>query len=277
MSKKPPTLVQFNYSEPSKTLEEEMSETAEPCDATNGGQEDPPLPESVIDTLVEDVKDDLGEIVEQEIEDSLDLRSSNQRDAEPIKVVGKPDIDEKAIFSNFPDNLAVVPDNLKEVISDKPIKPIKQKKARKPMTEEHKAKLALAREKAMASRKAKAEERKKMKELEKQEKELVKQQKVKRVQKLKEEVEGEDATTTQSNIKTNVSGLTRKDLEEAQLDAIMKYEAMRKERKAKKKQEQAIEAEKQKMLNTIQRATGTYGYRGRDANGRLLNRFDSCY
>ena len=265
MSKKPPTLVQFNYSEPSKTLEEEMSETAEPCDATNGGQEDPPLPESVIDTLVEDVKDDdlLEEIVE-----------------EPIKVVGKPDIDEKAIFSNFPDNLAVVPDNLKEVISDKPIKPIKQKKARKPMTEEHKAKLALAREKAMASRKAKAEERKKMKELEKQEKELVKQQKVKRVQKLKEEVEGSDDIKEAVQQKAGASGastLTRKDLEEAQLDAIMKYEAMRKERKAKKKQEQAIEAEKQKMLNTIQRATGTYGYRGRDANGRLLNRFDSCY
>jgi hypothetical protein len=272
MSKKPPTLVQFNYSEPSKTLEEEMKEMAEP---PNGGQEN--ILEDPIDTLVASVEvedDDLGEV-------ELETEQEIVAEQEPIKVVGKPDIDEKAIFSNFPDNLAVVPDNLKKVISDKPIKP---KKARKPMTEEHKAKLALAREKAMASRKAKAEERKKMKELEKQEKELVKQQKVKRVQKLKEEVEGssegeqvKSCSKDITNIKSNVSGLTRKDLEEAQLDAIMKYEAMRKERKAKKKQEQAIEAEKQKMLNTIQRATGTYGYRGRDANGRLLNRFDSCY
>ena len=43
---------------------------------------------------------------------------------------------------------------------------VKEKKKRKPMTEEHKAKLKLAREKAMASKKQKALERKELKELE---------------------------------------------------------------------------------------------------------------
>jgi hypothetical protein len=65
--------------------------------------------------------------------------------------------------------------------------------------------------------------------------------------------------------------LTKKDLEDAQLEAIMKYDAMRKERKAKKKEEQIIEDGKKKMLNNIQRATGMYSYR--DGS----NRFDNCY
>ena len=266
MSKKPPTLVQFTYSDPPKSIASELAvraieELEEPLESMDA-----------IDSLVTSV----GEEEEEEEE-------------EPIKVVGKPDIDEKSIFSNYPDNLAVRPDfmgpepsakskvsNAKSDKSDKSeMSNAKPKKPRKPMTEEHKAKLALAREKAMASRKAKAEERKKMKALENEEKELVQKQKVKRVQKLKEEVEG--LPEKPMNSVTSNSGLTKKDLEEAQLEAIIKYEAMRKERKAKKKEEQIIEAEKQRMLNTIQRATGTYGYRKTDPSGRLMNRFDSCY
>jgi hypothetical protein len=292
MSKKPPTLVQFTYSEPSKTLEEQMKEQQQPLALALAEQQQQQEDlEDPIDTLVASFAsfgsnaDDL---------DSPVLRTGNKRNAEvseeeeePIKVVGKPDIDEKSIFSNYPE-----PSAKSEMSNAKPKKP------RKPMSEEHKAKLALAREKAMASRKAKAEERKKMKALENEEKELVKKQRVKRVQKLKEEVEGSDSLDLRSSNKRDAEepketiesppkspstlakqqhNLTRKDLEEAQLDAIMKYEAMRKERKAKKKQEQAIEAEKQKMLNTIQRATGTYGYRKTDPTGRLMNRFDSCY
>ncbi len=200
---------------------------------------------------------------------------------EPIKIQEKEKIVEKDIFNDYPDNLAVMPDEVKEELMEqgikpqpeKPVKPLKEKKKRKPMSEEHKAKLALAREKAMIARKAKAEEKKKMKELEKQEKELLKKQKFKKVQKLKEEVEEEIEPAPAKIIKNDypTSTITKKDLEEAQLEAIMKYEALRKERKAKKKQEQLVENEKQKMLNNIQRATGTYKYR--DGS----NRFDGCY
>ena len=296
MSKKPPTLVQFTYSEPSKTLEEQMKEQ----------QQQPPLALALAEQQQqqEDLEDPIDTLVASfdsfaSNADDLDspvLRTGNKRNAEvseeeepeeeePIKVVGKPDIDEKSIFSNYPDNLSVRPDFMGPEPPKPSVSNAKPKKPRKPMTEEHKAKLALAREKAMASRKAKAEERKKMKALENEEKELVKKQRVKRVQKLKEEVEGppkdEGGETIESPPKSQQSidhhNLTRKDLEEAQLEAIIKYEAMRKERKAKKKEEQIIEAEKQRMLNTIQRATGTYGYRKTDPTGRLMNRFDSCY
>ncbi len=138
------------------------------------------------------------------------------------------------------------------------------------MSEEHKKKLALAREKAMAVRKANAIEKKKMKELDKEEKELLKKQRVKKVKKLKEEVE-DDSGSEVYKIDNKIKNLTKKDLEDAQLEAIMKYDAMRKERKAKKKQEQIIEDGKKKMLNNIQRATGNYSYR--DGS----NRFDGCY
>ena len=153
------------------------------------------------------------------------------------------------------------------------------------MSEEHKKKLALAREKAMASRKAKAEERKKMKELEKEEKELLKKQKVKRVQKLKEEVDdpvpdGVIDEGIAEDIKRNndpshgqyvmkesqrvgVTAFTKKDLEDAQLEAIMKYDALRKKRKEEKKQQQIIDEGKKKMLDQINRATGN-SYRYRD-------------
>ena len=57
--------------------------------------------------------------------------------------------------------------NEEEIFTDIPKKP-KPKKTRKPMSEEHKAKLKLAREKALAVRRAKAQEKKNMKDLEKQ-------------------------------------------------------------------------------------------------------------
>ena len=147
---------------------------------------------------------------------------------------------------------------------------VKDKKPRKPMSEAHKAKLALAREKAMIARKAKAEERKKMKALEKEEKELLKQQKVKKVAKLKKEVEEPEPEPQQvtQNI-SNVSGLTRKDLEDAQFDAIVKYETLRKQRKAEKKQQQALEQSKKELLNKLQPKE----YRYRDGS----NRWDMCY
>ena len=153
-------------------------------------------------------------------------------------------------------------------------KPVKQKKPRKPMSEEHKAKLALAREKAMIARKAKAEERKKMKALENEEKELLKQQKVKKVEKLKKEVEEPEVEVTQMTQKISTSTITRKDLEDAQFDAIVKYETLRKQRKAEKKEQQMLDQTKKELLNKLQPQQYSYGAR---VNGRLVNKWDSCY
>jgi hypothetical protein len=153
--------------------------------------------------------------------------------------------------------------------------PKKVKKKRKPLSEEHKAKLAVSRAKALEVRRAKAAERKKMKELEKEEKELLKQQKVKKVQKLKEEV-SEDTPKEEKRVGVVVPDngfVTKKDLEQAQLDAIMKYDALRKARKEEKKKAALIEAEKNKMLNTINRAVGGQQYKYRDGS----NIWDRCY
>ena len=119
----------------------------------------------------------------------------------------------------------------------------KPRKKRPPMSEEHKAKLALAREKAMAARKKKAQERKENKALETEEKELLKKQKVKRVKKLKEEVEDNDVGSKIDPPKKEQS-FTKQDLEEAQLQAIMNYEKIRKSRKAEKQVRQKKEAER---------------------------------
>ena len=149
----------------------------------------------------------------------------------------------------------------------------KPRKKRPPMTEEHKAKLALAREKAMASRKKKAQERKENKALETEEKELLKKQKVKRVKKLKEEVEDDGTEGAFSNppktfVKEN--SFTKQDLEEAQLQAIMNYEKIRKSRKEQKKIQQEKDKEQQALRNQIRRAVAP-------PQKEYVNPYASCY
>lgn len=239
MSKKQPPRVQLNF-EPD--------------------YDPPPAKQNEVDIDIEDV--DLQEI-----------------DMMP-QVVEKEKINEKDIFDDIDTNEETGESNpnfiYEKIVVEKPVvkkaKPVKEKKPRKPMSEEHKAKLALAREKAMIARKAKAEERKKMKALETEEKELLKQQKVKKVAKLKKEVEEPEPEPEVQKI--SASGITRKDLEDAQFDAIVKYETLRKQRKAEKKQQQALEQSKQELLNKLQ--PQQYGY-GARVNGRLVNRWDSCY
>lgn len=171
----------------------------------------------------------------------------------------KEQINTKDIFDNLPDEPVEEP-----VVK---VKPVKVKKPRKPMSEEHKQKLAFAREKAMAVRKAKAEEKKKMKALDNEEKELLKTQKIKKVQKLKKEVEEPIEEVVQKTQK--VSGLTKKDLEDAQFEAIVKYETLRKQRKAAKKEAEMVEQTKKDMMNKL--APQQYKYR--DGS----NRWDMCY
>ena len=236
MSKKPPPQVLFNFQE------DDIEEAQPPQES--------------------------GLKLELETDDEEDFESYED---ELVKVQEREKPNENDIFENIPSPRS------SPIPQYKPVEELdkeheskkKAKKPRKPMSEEHKQKLALAREKAMKVRKENAEEKKKMKALDNEEKELLKKQRVKKVQKLKEEVEEDEQLEDKPSKKIN--NLTKKDLEDAQLEAIMKYDAMRKERKAKKKQEQIIEEGKKKMLNNIQRATGQYNYR--DGS----NRFDGCY
>tara|TARA_R100000654_G_scaffold75048_1_gene111029 strand:+ start:1012 stop:1716 length:705 start_codon:yes stop_codon:yes gene_type:complete len=143
----------------------------------------------------------------------------------------------------------------------------KPRKKRPPMTEEHKAKLAKAREKAMEARKQKAQEKKEAKALEKEEKELLKKQKVKRVKKLKEEVENNEEGAEIDPPKKEQS-FSKKDLEEAQLEAIMKYETIRKQRKKEKQEKQKKDAEEEAIRQQLRRAV---------APPQEYNPFSGCY
>jgi hypothetical protein len=162
--------------------------------------------------------------------------------------------------------------NMPEAVSQEPVKLTKKGKPRKkrpPMSEEHKAKLALAREKAMEARKKKAQEKKENKALELEEKELLKKQKVKRVKQLKEEVdEGSILDPSISNSKKEQS-FTKKDLEEAQLQAIMNYEKIRKERKKEKQERLKKEAEEEAIKAQLRRAVAP--------PPQEYNPFSGCY
>ena len=150
--------------------------------------------------------------------------------------------------------------NINEIFSGLPNQEIKltkkgkPRKKRPPMTEEHKEKLKMAREKAMLARKNNAKERKENKQLEKEEKELLKKQKIKRVKQLKEEVEIDEDETPIKKVAEKSISFTKEDLQEAQLEAIMNYEKIRKARKEEKRKTQEKQKEHQILKQKIMRA-----------------------
>ena len=210
------------------------------------------------------------------------------------KVEEKEQINEKDIFDNMPDNLAVLPDKVREeleidkmesqiqyqALCPETPRPKKQtinrvnKKPRKPMTEAHKAKLAEARKKALEVRRAKAQEKKQAKEIEQETKRLKQKQKLKEFEQLKQEVEKpvvavREPEPQKQSPQVGLTMFTKKDLEDAQFEAIVKYDALRKKQKAEKKQAEMVERQKKELLNKI----APQQYRYRDGS----NPWDRCY
>lgn len=223
------------------------------------------LPKVQMDFIPSDNESDIDDNVDNVVEEIEDFKEDKDAKEDTVeKVVPKAkskreDMNVNEIF-NLPENGVYINDpNVKLTKKGKP------RKQRPPMTEEHKEKLKVAREKAMASRIAKAKERKENLELEKQEKELLKAQKVKRVQKLKEEVNDEPI----KEIKKEPI-FTKKDLEEAQLQAIMNYEKIRKSRKAEKEERKKKEAEEEALRNQLRRAVAP-------PKPEYNNPFSGCY
>lgn len=235
---------------------------------------------------------DPQDIQEPEVQEDINEETGEENpnfiyDDDIPKVTEKPKIDETEIFQieetkQEPEPKLEMPDDLQEEMEKikKPVKQVikeeqPQKKKRKPMSEAHKAKLALARQKANEARSKKAIERKKMQEIERQTKELQKKKKEKDLEELKEQVE--KPVSKKVETQQNNSTISKEDIERIQLDAIMKYETLRKARKAEKKEKEKLEAEKNELLRKINPQQQQRGYRARDSNGRLLNRFDMCY
>ena len=144
----------------------------------------------------------------------------------------------------------------------KPVKLNKNGKPRKPMSAEHLAKLQEARKKAYESRKANKKEKVNTKELQKKKKQLLMEKEKLEVNELEEQVKNKSTKPIQKV--EYVNGLTKEDLYEAQLEAITKYDSVRKAEKKKKKEEKMIQAQKTEMINKIQQSNwkntaGIYG------------------
>ena len=180
-------------------------------------------------------------VITAKVEEKIEEPIEETKEPEPIidePVVPKDNIQPEEIFSNLPK---------KEV---KYNKNGTVKKPRPPMTEEHKAKMKAAREKTQ-------KEKREARELMKQEKVLLRQKKVKEVSKLKKEVEEpEEITKEEEPTKEEPTKQTESvDIEKAVLDGIMKYETIRKTRKADKKKEKEKEASDKQIRDTLLRAT----------------------
>ena len=160
----------------------------------------------------------------------------------------------------------------------------KPRKKRRPLTEEEKERLSKAREKATEARRRKAAEKREALELEKKEKELLKKQRKKKLDDLEKSLEDKFEkvekvvekveTPTLNEVKpvkdkpTPTQGLfSQKQLDEAVMNGIIGYEKIRKERKSKKREEEAKAQEQQKLKQTLQQAIAP----------KPFNPYLSCY
>ena len=119
-------------------------------------------------------------------------------------------------------------------------------KKRKPMSEEHKQKLAVAREKALAKRRANAQKRK-------EEKDKLNPPK----QPEPEVKKAAPRPPTPAKEKPKAS-ITREDLEEISLKTVIAMETMRKKRKEEKKKKKAEEQYKDEVMETIRKANPSW-------------------
>ena len=147
-------------------------------------------------------------------------------------------------------------------VYEKPVKLTKKGKPRKQMSEEQKQKardnLKRARENKLAKKKA-LEASKPKKEVP-----IVEEKKV-------EQPSEPVAKQQVAQVATQGKYLSKEDLESSTLNAIMSYEKIRKERKAVKKEQKIIQAEKDKILNVARNHLHSSGWKS------SAGRFDGCY
>ena len=188
------------------------------------------------DISMEEVEEVLKEPVDNNIKEVIDDEDDNE---DLMVELEKPKLSQAQIFQT--------------PIIKKVIEP----KKKRVLTEEHKAKLAVAREKALATRRANAAIKKETKDLEKKVKtnKLNKLRKeadesqVEMVSKFNKSVEEGEMVTDDDiefkpkpikPIQSMQSNISQKDLEAVALNAIIGHEKIRKARKKKKKEEEEI-------------------------------------
>lgn len=160
-----------------------------------------------------------------------------EKESDPMpEFIPKPQPQEKEIFQAV------------QIPVGKPKKLTKSGRPRKPMSEEHKQKLAIAREKANAKKRYLQEQRKKAKQEEAIKKEQEVNQPITRPPTPQPEVVPEAVPPQIKHV-----GITKEDLDKSQMETILKIEAMRKQRKAEKKKAKQIEQYNKETINTIKK------------------------
>lgn len=191
--------------------------------------------------------------------------------------IEKDPIDTESIFdSQKKDNLQpIIPEtpdvgglDTEPTAKPKKEKPVKLNKNGKPRkkrvyTEEQKQamreRLVKARAQVGKGRAKKQEEKAK----EQKHKELMKKKRDMEIAEMEKKISQKDTPVPTPK---PVKAITKEDIKEAQLEAIMSYDAIRKKRKAKKKEEQMVEQHKQELKNLVKKELGWQHTAGRWSN-----------
>jgi hypothetical protein len=154
------------------------------------------------------------------------------------------------------------PPKLKVVPEAKPVKLNKNGKPRKKMSSEHLDKLKLAREKAAAKKRFLKEERLKVKkekdDMKNKKESLIKEKEQLDMTELEQQVQQKkkikETPPTPLPVqlpKVEYPPITMDDIQQASLNAILKVEALRKERKAEKKKKATIDQYNQQTMKSL--------------------------
>lgn len=190
-----------------------------------------------MDSLPDITMPDIPEVVEEQTDNNIKVEIKDVSDNEDLmEELEKPKMSQEQIFQT------------------PIIKKVNEPKKKRVLSEEHKAKLSLAREKALVTRRANAA-------LKKETKDLEKKVKTNKLNKLREEAEPtkplpsmpiDIPVVVQQPVSNNIS---QADLEAVALNAIVGHERIRKARKQKKKEAQEVTYQqnllKQQLTNVM--------------------------
>ena len=252
------------------------------------------LDEALAIDIVDETPEQIESSTKPKLNENITFDSDDDvlpKDILPIGFISKPKPADEEIFddkvekvvkkvqeSDKTPEIKLVKEEVKEEVKEPSIslhgiptvKLTKRGKVRKPMSEEHKAKLAIAREKAMIKKKYLANERKiaKMKEQkENQSKKdedfsvLQAKQKIE-MEKLEKIERDKEAAAVAASSKNNNSAITRADLEDITMKSLIAMETMRKKRKAEKKKARAEQEYQQEVMQTIKKASPSWMIEG---------------
>ena len=190
-----------------------------------------------MDSLPDITMPEVPEVVEEQTDNNIKAEITDVSDNEDLMAeLEKPKMSQEQIFQT------------------PIIKKVNEPKKKRVLSEEHKAKLAVAREKALATRRANAAIKKETKDLEKK-------VKTNKLNKLREEAD-EPIKSQPINIpvqevvqKPVGNNISQADLEAVALNAIVGHERIRKARKQKKKEAEEITYQqnllKQQLSNVV--------------------------